>query len=399
MVSEPKKSSDAELTEKLARLERIKRAARQQADLTRPDPEILVKSANDVPNEKLHTMFGGRLVRGAFQLLVGPGEAGKGMGSVDIMARLSTGSPFPGEGSKWRNPMTVLVCVTEDSESRVKARLMAADADLKKVFFVSGKPANRGGVIVPSPIAFDEDAGALLKTANSLGAGALFLETFLEHLGDREGKKQWSTNNEAEVRRALAPIVSVCRVGSLVGWGVMHPRKSSDGGIEDSISGSAAFRNVGRTVLHVYRDPNDSASKNPWRLLMTSKSNYLAQRPPTLRFRIESWDKDPDEGRAVWGIEGKSLVDDRNAEDIWREIREAGKQRRDYTVRDAERFLAKILAKGQKTIDELKKAAEGEDITWRAVERAKENLGIESIKTGFPAKVVGWRLPPEDGDI
>ena len=335
-------------------------------------------------------------MRGAFQLLVGPGEAGKGMCSADILARLSTGHPFPGEAGKFRTPVITVICVTEDSAPRVKARLEAAEADLTKIYFVDGPPSMRGGLIVPSPIAFDADAGALLDKIKSVGAGALFLETTLEHLGDREGKRSWSTNNEAEVRRAMAPIVQVCREGNIIGWGVMHPRKSQDGGISDSISGSAAFNNVGRTVLQIYRDPMDEESKSPWRLFITSKANYLATKPATLKFHIEPWAKDPEEGRVVWGTEKHSLTDLRTAEDIWRQIREKNTKRRDYTVRDSENLLLEILADGIKTLDEVKAAAEERDLAWRNIQKAKENLGVESVKEGFPAKVVGWRLPPKE---
>ena len=377
--------------------ERIKRKAREQVDSERPKPELIIQRADEVPDEPLVTLFGGRLIQSAFQLMVGPGDAGKGMQSADIMARLSTGEPFPGEGKKWRKPIAVLVCVTEDSKPRVKARLRAASANLKMVNFVSGRPAIRGGLIVPSPIAFDDDAGPLLEKVKDLKAGALFLETTLEHLGDREGKRQWSTNSEAEVRRALSPIVTVCREGKIVGWGVMHPRKSSEGGIEDSISGSAAFRNVGRSILHVYPDPSERNQQSPGRLLISSKANYLARRPPTLRFRIEPWEQDPTEGRVVWGIEGRTLEDPRSAEEIWQQIRETVKARRDFAVMDAEQFLRDTLA-GDAVVelDELKRLAKEEGISWISVRRAKDKLKVESpMSNEFPARVLGWRMPKE----
>lgn len=373
--------------------EKIRRAARDQVEKDNPPPELLLRQADSIPAQKLKTLFGGRMVYGAFQLLVGPGESGKGMLSVDLISRLSTGAPFPGEGSEYRAPMKVIMCVTEDSTERVQGRLRAAGTNLTNVYFIDGPPAVRGGLIVPSPISFDSDAGVLLKEIKAMGAQALFLETTVEHLGDRERKKQWSTNNEAEVRYALAPIIAVCREGGIIGWGVMHPRKSMEGGIEDSISGSAAFRNAGRGVMHVLRDPKDDAP-NPWRVLTFSKSNYLAKRPPTLRFRIESWEHDDSEGKVAWGIEGRTLSDSRSAEEIWTEIREKQKTRKDFTVMDAENLLERILANGVIVpIADVKKAADAEALSWRAIQKAKDKLGVESHKQGFPAVVVGWRLP------
>jgi putative DNA primase/helicase len=378
---------------KFALNEKIRRAGLELADRDEPEPDLQITSARNIPRRRMKKAFGGRLIYGAFQLLVGPGAAGKGMLSADIAARLTTGEPFPGDDPKaWREPMTVMACVTEDSPERVIARLEAAGADLDRVHFATGPQGTRGGLIVPSAIAFDDDAGALLKRCQQLDVGALWLETTLEHLGDRKGKSRWSTNNEAEVRRALAPIVALCREADIIGWGVMHPRKSHEGGIEDTISGSAAFRNIGRSVLHVYPDPLDSDA----RLLVTSKANYMATTPSTLKFRIDPWEQDPEEGRAVWPTIEQGLIDDRSAEEIWRQIRDKGKAqgpRKDRAVAAAEQFLATLLADGDVHPDDVRKCAAEQNISWRAIERAKTNLGVESVREkAFKGQVIGWRI-------
>jgi putative DNA primase/helicase len=380
--------------------EKIRRAAKDQVDKDRPKPQLIIRKASDVPDEPLVTYFGGRLTSGAFQLMVGPGEAGKGMGSVDVVARLTLGECFPDEPGKGRPPMNVMVCVTEDAASRVKARLRAAGADLERVFFVDGPPQSRGGLIVPSPIAFDEDAGVLVERARDLKIGALFLETTVEHLGDRNGHRQPSTNNENEVRRALSPVIAACREVNLIGWGVMHPRKSMDGGIEDSISGSAGFRNVARTALHVYPDPTDESDER-WRLLLCSKSNYLARRPPTLRFRIEPWDQNPAEGRVVWGIPGRTLVDPRSAEEIWSdmEAKRSKKDRRDHAVVEAEEFLRTLFQEGQKLkAADVRKAATEAGIAWRAIERAKSKMKVKSVRGEYQGPFL-WEFLEEKEDM
>ena len=82
---------------------------------------LTICRASDVPDERLEKQFGGRLVRGAFGLLSGPGEGGKGMFIVDTSARFTTGDSFPDENAR-RPPVNVLICVTEDSMGRVKTR-------------------------------------------------------------------------------------------------------------------------------------------------------------------------------------------------------------------------------------------------------------------------------------
>ncbi|HYT69218.1 MAG TPA: AAA family ATPase [Vicinamibacterales bacterium] len=368
--------------------------------------DVIIRRASDVPDEKLVKTFGGRLVRGSITLLAGPGEAGKGMFCVETFARFTTGDPFPGEKHR-RDPVTVLMCVTEDSEGRVKSRLRAAGADLDRVFFIEGPEVSRGGLLMPSPMMLDDDAGSVVRRAKQVDAEAIFLETMVEHFGDREGtKSRRSTNNEADVRSALSPFRAVCQAAGLYGLGVIHPRKSLEGGVADSISGSAAFRNASRGVFHVYTDPEDE-SDQPVRLLFTSKANYLARRPPTLRFRILSWDADlgvpcachdadcGHEGRVVWE---EHPVDDRTAEEIWQQLAERNKPRRDVAVQEAEEFLGGLMVNGiiALTPDQIFKTASAEGITKAAVKRAKENLRLVSKKDGFPAVVVGWQVAKED---
>ena len=266
-------------------------------------------------------------VRGNFSPLVGPGDVGKGMMAAYLIACFTTGAPFPDE-TEWREPMAVALCVVEDSEGRMKARLRAAGANLDLVYSVGGPEVNVGGLTMPSPMMLGDDAARLQQTLLDINAGCLFLETTVEHFGDRAGKVRTNTGIELEVRRALAPMRAVCKQTRVYGFGALHPRKSHEGTLADSISGSAALNNVGRGTMHIYRDPNNDNV----RLLCSSKGNYLKRLPSSLRFRILSWDEDvnapcdclydltrPHEGRVVWNDD---LVDLRKAEDIWNEIRE-----------------------------------------------------------------------------
>lgn len=369
-------------------------------------PQLVIRKASDVPDETLDKQFGGRLVRGAFALLAGPGEGGKGMFTVDIAARFTNGEPFPGETTR-REPSNVIACVTEDSLGRVKSRLRAANADLDRVFFVEGPEETRGGLTMASSMMLDDDVGKLVELARDIKADACLLETVVEHLGDRGGKaSRRSTNNEADVRSALSPFRAMCAAAGVYGLGAIHPRKSTEGSVDDSISGSAAFRNVTRALHHIYRDPEDE-SENPVRLLFTSKSNYLSRRPSTLRFRIRSWDEGlagpcmcpiancGHEGRIVWQDD---LLDKRVAEEIWRQIADRNKPRRDVNVQEAEGFLVGLMQDGviAHTPQEIFMRASHEGITKAAVKRAKDKMRLVSKKEGFPAVVVGWQVEPED---
>ena len=59
---------------------------------------------------------------------------------------------------------------------------------LNRVYFVEGPEVTRGGLTMPSPMMLDDDAGSMVKHAKQLNAEVLFLETVVEHFGDRAGK-------------------------------------------------------------------------------------------------------------------------------------------------------------------------------------------------------------------
>ena len=55
--------------------------------------------------------------------------------------------------------------------------------------------------------------------------------------------------------------------------------------------------------------------------------------------------------------------------------------------------LRKFLASSPKPLLAIKELAQVNNFSWNSMQRAKAKLGIISIKAGFPAKVVGWKLP------
>jgi hypothetical protein len=56
-------------------------------------------------------------------------------------------------------------------------------------------------------------------------------------------------------------------------------------------------------------------------------------------------------------------------------------------------FLRQLLADGPVSLDELRRLSLEADLSWRQMERAKSRLAVVSVKSGFPAIVVGWALP------
>lgn len=65
-------------------------------------------------------------------------------------------------------------------------------------------------------------------------------------------------------------------------------------------------------------------------------------------------------------------------------------------VEVARRFLLQQLENGIKPLEDIRNAARVAGINWRAVERAKHDLAVRTVKdSSFPAKVIGWMFREE----
>lgn len=80
------------------------------------------------------------------------------------------------------------------------------------------------------------------------------------------------------------------------------------------------------------------------------------------------------------------------------------KRRLDYTavikgtrpsnaVKEAESILFDLLKDSQQYLEVIQTNVEASGLSWSTFRQAKANLGILSIKEGFPGKVVAWSLP------
>ena len=94
--------------------------------------------AKDVTPERVSWLNRGRLALGKITILDGDPGLGKSTAALDIAARITTGRPLPGS-SVATAPRGVVVLSAEDGAAdTIVPRLMAAGADLGRVFIMTG---------------------------------------------------------------------------------------------------------------------------------------------------------------------------------------------------------------------------------------------------------------------
>jgi putative DNA primase/helicase len=317
-----------------------------------------------------------RIAIGKLALIAGEAGLGKSQISIAIAAAVTTGGPFPcGEGNA---PLgSVIILSAEDSpEDTVKPRLLAAGADCSRIEIVRAVRSETGS----SALNLATDLDLLETKIAAMGDVQLVI---IDPISSYLGTKLDSHVNTA-IRGVLEPLGEMADRLRVAVVSITHPPKNSGASAINRFIGSIGFVAAARAAFMVTRDPDDDAR----RLFLPVKNN-LAPLGKGLAFRLKQ--------RPVYeaAILGSTIVWENepvniSADAALRATDEAGK--RDGPRQKAETFLKELLANGPVPKQHIKEAADGNELTWATVRRAKDRLGIKPRKAGMDGGWL-WELP------
>ena len=336
---------------------------------------VLATPASMYKPRPVRWLWEGRLALGTIGLCAGREGTGKSTQAYWLAARVTRGD-LPGD--MHGKPRAVLVCATEDSwEHTIVPRLMAAGADLDKVFAID--VVNEIDVHVGLNVF--RDLLALRDRALELGAGLLILDPIISRLGDLD------THRDSEVRQALEPLARLADEVGMSVYGLIHHNKGGSGDPLQAVMGSKAFTAVARSVHTVVPDPDDENR----RLFGTPKNNLGRDNLPTLVFTVETHiiptpEGDAYTGKLVWQGEHDGTIRDA--------MRQAHDAERDPTAADeAAGWLEDFLTlNGRTESAKVKTAAQKAGHTDRAIRTARQKLKVKTPSEGFP-RITYWELP------
>jgi hypothetical protein len=332
----------------------------------------------DVRAERVRWLWPSRLPAGKLVTLDGDPDVGKSTLILDVVARLTTGRPMPGEDLAAVPVSDVVLLAAEDGlADTIRPRLDAAGADVARVHHLDAVPAydDDGQVVAWVPPSIPEDLGALEALIVETGAVLVVVDVLMAYLSGRA-----DSHRDQDVRRALAQLGEIAeRTGACVIL-LRHLRKSR-GSAMYAGGGSVGIIGVARAGMIAAVDPDDETGAR--RVLARAKGN-LAPPYPSLAYTLV-----PDEVRGCARVEwlGESahtgdqlLAPPPDAEDRDK-IDEATDWLRD--VLDRPRKRAEVVAEGRP-----------EGYGEKMLERAAKRLGVVSERDqqvqGRPAT---WSLP------
>ncbi len=321
---------------------------------------------DEVEPEDVSWLWPERIPLGKLTLLAGEAGIGKSLLTLDIAARVSTGTDWP-DGCGTPEVGSVLICTSEDdAKDTVVPRLIAAGADLSRISGITN--------------VFDIDGIIRFITKTMKGMAnvrLIILDPITEFLGNADSHKN------AEVRRVLTPLCSFADKHNIAILGVTHYAKAERLSAANKIIGSIAFNATARQVWHVVKDGEQ-------RLFVAGKAN-LTSNQTGLSYVIEKVGIESKSGKSLSAvrvnISSQAVCED--AQDVLNRL-----NRKPLKTDMAEDFLYQELADGPKDKKAIEKLAIEQDISEHTLRRARISLGVKISQTGTGSTRKSiWSLP------
>jgi len=335
-------------------------------------PNIPGLLASEVEIERTEWVWDSRIPLGKVTVLDGDPGLGKSAITLDLAARVSTGTDMPDDSPGVKGG--VLILSAEDGEAdTIVPRLVAMGANLESIRILKAV-LGAGG---ERPLEIPTDLSSIERAARSVDARLIIVDPLMAFLSGNT-----NSYRDQDVRRALAPIATMSqalRVATLI---VRHLNKATDGNPLYRGGGSIGIIGAARCGLLVARDPDDETGAK--RVLAVSKTN-LGPLAPSLSYFIE-----PHEGsiRVHWGGVSPHLASTLliPAVDM-----ESGS-----SMHEACEFLKATIESGSMSSKEVLRKAKSAGFSERTMNRAKKSLGIKARKEGFGRNSSWiWELIPD----
>ena len=326
--------------------------------------------ASDLQPEEVRWFWPGRIPIGAITLLDGGPGLGKSTIVYDLAARATTGSPMPG-CSKSMSPAAVIILQAEDHpQTTMVPRLTTASADVSRIYVCDRSQVS--GQLLQLPDSIDVVESKVVE----VGARLVVIDPLSSYL-------KGNLHNEQSVRKALRPLQALAEKRELAVLVVRHLRKSGGRDPVHLGTGSIAIVGMARSSLLVGSDP--SSGEQHQHVLALNKSNLASA--PSLLYRTVL------RGNGTIAIEwrGETSI---TAQDL---ALATGPASEPSALQEAMYVLYSLLADGPLRAGDVARRAAEARVTSRTLSRAKQALGVKSIKHGSGRGSYWlWRLPEND---
>lgn len=331
--------------------------------------------ASDIEPEAVDWLWPEYIAVGKLTVLAGAPGTGKTTLAMRIAATATTGGRWP-DGSRCSPGDVVIWSGEDDPKDTLVPRLGVAGADLTRAHFVA--------------TVLDEGARRPFDPAGDMQA----LRSELERIGSVRllivdpivSAVAGDSHKNAEVRRALQPLVDLASEMRCSLLGITHFTKGTSGREPvERLTGSLAFGALARVVLVAVKRTEEEDDGRTVRLLLRAKSNVG---PDGGGFEYELHRA---EMTTHPGIVASAVKWGKAVEGAARELLTAAESASNDDTRGAldkaKDFLSTRLSDGPVEQSIIKAEATNAGHSWPTVRRAQKALGIRPRKLGM---IGGW---------
>lgn len=342
-------------------------------------------TADQVREKPLNPLWPGRIFIGKLTTGAGIPDQGKSVVTCDITARVTRGLEWPDGRGRAPEGKVIILSAEDDPEDTIKPRLLAAGADTSKVLIVNSLVKQGKGKRM---LSISEDLPKLAALARQHPeTRLLIIDPINAYIGT---SKEHDSFRDSDVRAVLGPVKEWAEEHQIAVLIITHFKKGGSGRAIDQVMGSLAFTALSRSAWAFIEERDKDGQPTGRKLMAKIKQNITAP-VDSLAYRLVGVvvGDGIEAPRVEWGEEVKGSADDLMA---------GTKERGSPKLAQAQLFLIDILAEGPVLASEISRRARELGIAEKTLNRAKEELEVESTQhcEGFEGRWV-WRSKA-DGD-
>lgn len=380
LLEENKLRCDPHLPESEVR--RIAQSVGRYAATAKPGNPLPVPGmlASEVTPQIVTWLWPNHIPFGKVTVFDGDPNLAKSTVSLDLVARISRGSPMP-DGTKPVCPHAgaVVVSLEDGVSDTIRPRLEAAGAVLEKVRIVSGIKGADGIERTPTlPV----DLPYIEAAIKNVRAKILVLDPFVAVLGP-----ETNSYRDQDVRRVLAPIKELAEKTGVAIICIRHLNKGNSQNPKYRGGGSIGIIGAARASFLFAEKPGEEG----WYVFAPVKGNLWRGKPDALEYTVREAQVEIEGkkcGQPVILWHGPSvhtaaslLVQPHGAEES-------------NALSEAQEFLTEFLKDGPRDADAVFREARRARVAERTLYRAKAALGVYSKKKGIgEGQHWEWTLP------
>jgi len=340
----------------------------RRAEENQPGTRPLVNRMSDVQPTEVDWLWPNRIARGKFTLIAGDPGLGKSFLTIDLAARVSTGSPWPDQSGLAPRGNVLMMNCEDDLGDTVRPRLDAACADVERVFALQGVAVSTEENKYERQFDLARDLPVLELAVEEAGEVVLVtIDPISAFLGKTDSHKN------AEVRSLLAPLSEFAARRHIAVVGVSHLRKGEGAAIYRAM-GSLAFVAAARAAFAITRDRSDESR----RLLLPIKNN-LGDDRTGMAFTLTTQHGAGTTPHLAWEPDPIDV----SADEALAPPSKKGPEPKGQD--EAETFLREALANGARPSKDIEaEAKEAHGISAKTLMRARNNIGVVAYRPVVP---------------